>query len=194
MIRALDQPNVLMLDVAGSATVTETPAVSELASERINEGRIRGVRIDLRDCTMMDSTFSGTLLALKRQLEASGGTLTLVSPSSKVLEMLSQMGLDDFYDVEISERPDGDWKDVAKAPLQLERLQRLILDAHDELVRVPEAEHTFRDVVDELRRDEKNVTRSAASPSSLTSSSAGAKLEACSSASPFPRSHPSPSS
>ena len=103
MLSLHDEPGILTIDVAGAATMVESPAVHETASERMSRG-VRVVRIDLRDCVAMDSTFSGTLLALKRELDRLDGTLTLVSPSPKVVEVLAQMGLDGFYDVEIAER------------------------------------------------------------------------------------------
>jgi anti-anti-sigma factor len=96
MIRAQEQPSVLTLDVDGPATMLESPAVDETARDQLARG-VRSVRIDLRSCTMMDSTFSGTLLSLKRQLENAGGSLTLVSPSRRVLDLLAKMGLEDFY-------------------------------------------------------------------------------------------------
>jgi hypothetical protein len=101
----------------------------------------------------MDSTFSGTLLALKRELERLGGTLTLVSPSAKVVEVLSQMGLEGFYAIDPAERARGPWVEISMAPPSVERLKRLIVDAHDELSRVPgPAADAFREVVRELRR------------------------------------------
>ena len=152
MIRAHERGDVLTLDVGGPATMTESPAVSDLITDRVGNG-IRAVRIDLRDCAMMDSTFSGTLLAMKRQLDKIGGSLTLVSPSEHVLELLGEMGCEDFYDVETADRIDGDWIVVAPVAVRMEKLQRSILEAHDELAQLPGPAGTvFRTVVDELRR------------------------------------------
>ena len=104
MLRSHDEPAVLTIDVEGPATMLESPAVRETASERLAAHGPCALRIDLRDCTTMDSTFSGTLLSLKRQVDKIGGTLTLVSPSEKVLELLRQMGLEDFYNVDVADR------------------------------------------------------------------------------------------
>lgn len=152
MLYAHEEPGVLTIDVAGPATMVESTAVHETASERVSRG-VRVVRIDLRDCVLMDSTFSGTLLAVKRELERCGGTLTLVSPSPKVVELLGQMGLADFYDVDFSERSCGPWDEISPAAASASRLRRLITDAHEELVRIPgPTADAFRAVVDELRR------------------------------------------
>lgn len=152
MIRAHDGSHVLTLDVEGPATMTESPAVNEVAVERLSRG-VRALRIDLRDCTTMDSTFSGTLLALERRLANVGGTLTLVSPSDRVVELLNQMGLEDFYAIDRSNRDDGPWTTLPTPCARRQTLQQLVLDAHDELARLPgTAGRTFRAVVDELRR------------------------------------------
>lgn len=161
MIRTHQESSVLTLDVAGPATMLESPAVLASASEQLSCG-VRALRVDLRDCTSMDSTFSGMLLALKRQLDATGGSLTLVSPSPRVCELLEQMGLEDFYAVEIVDRVDHDaWSELATSPGRVEKLRRLVLDAHDELARAPgRTGRTFRAVADELRRTDLEPRRS----------------------------------
>jgi anti-anti-sigma factor len=154
MIRSHDEPTSLTIDVAGPATMMESAAVLDTSSERLARG-VRAIRIDLRDCTSMDSTFLGTMLSLQRQLEIVGGTLTLVSPSPRVVELLRQMGLEDFYTVQLSERADVPWREIAPVLAGPGRLKRLVLDAHDELAQVPgPSADSFRGVVDELRRSD----------------------------------------
>ena len=63
MIRAHDDGPILTLDIVGVATMMESPAVQEAVALHLARGG-RVVRLDLRDCTVMDSTFSGTLLSL----------------------------------------------------------------------------------------------------------------------------------
>lgn len=154
MIRARSISDLLELYVAGPATMTESPAVDESARAALARGA-RSLRIDLRDCTTMDSTFSGTLLSLRRRLEMAGGRLTLVSPAPRVLELLREMGLEDFYDVEVSERTDvSTWQDITPPSRpSIEKLRRLVLEAHDELAHAPGAADGFRAVIEELRRD-----------------------------------------
>jgi anti-anti-sigma factor len=154
MIRAHEDPAVLTLDVAGPATMMESPVVNDAASERLASG-VRALCVDLRDCTAMDSTFSGTLLSLKRQLEHAGGTLTLVSPSPTVLALLKQMGLEDFYTIDVADRVQGSWDEIRPKTPSTDKLRRLILDAHDELACVPGlAADAFRPVAEELHRDD----------------------------------------
>lgn len=153
MIRAHEDKAVLTVDVDGSATMMESPAVHSFANTELARG-VRSLRIDLRDCTTMDSTFSGTLLSLKRRLDAVGGTLTLVSPSPRVVELLREMGLDDFYAIDMADPSAGPWTEVHVAQPRVETLEDRILDAHEELSRIPAAgTRGFGAVVEELHRD-----------------------------------------
>lgn len=154
MIRAHRENAVLTFDVAGPATMMDSPAVHALANEEVATGA-RSLRIDLRDCTAMDSTFSGTLLALKRRLDEVHGDLRLVCPSDRVVELLRQMGLDDFYAIDVVDRLEGPWTSVDVAQPRVEALEQRVLDAHKELARVPgPAARDFRAVVEELRREQ----------------------------------------
>ncbi len=158
MIRAHDDPAALTLVVDGPATMTESPAVNEAAADALGRGA-RSLRLDLRDCTTIDSTFSGTLLSLKRKLEDAGGSLTLVSPSARVIELLAMMGLEDFYRIEHAEQLDGPWTEVAVTRPGAERLSRMIVDAHEQLARISgPAGTTFRTVVEEMRSEEQRGT------------------------------------
>lgn len=161
MIRVHANPPVLTIDVHGKATMLESPAVEALVESQQARG-VRDVRVDLRDCTTLDSTFSGTLLWLSRQLDAKGGKVTLVSPSARVVDLLREMGIDDFYPVERTPRAEGPWVEVEPEHPEAERLRTVVLDAHEELARVPgPAAKTFRDVADELRRNHVRRSRGA---------------------------------
>jgi anti-anti-sigma factor len=153
MIRAHREGRTLTVDVQGRAIVMESPAVRELAARHLTRG-LRALRVDLRDCTMMDSTFSGMLLTLEHQLAANDGTLTLVSPSGRVLELLRRMGLDELYAIELGPRPNGPWVQVSPRSADVDELTSLVLESHEELAHASVSEGpAFRAVVDELRRN-----------------------------------------
>jgi anti-anti-sigma factor len=152
MIRTHRDIGVLTVDVDGPATMVQSPAVHATATEQLATG-VRSLRIDLRNCTTIDSTFSGTLLAMKRDLDRVGGALTLVSPSPCVKRLIHEMGLDDFYRVEIAERDRGPWTEVATPAPRPHMLKERVLDAHEELARLPLSGSTFREVAEELRKE-----------------------------------------
>lgn len=163
MIRAHHGPAVLSIGVDGPATMLESAAVQEVADESVAEGA-RELFVDLRDCTTMDSTFSGTLLSLERRLQGCGGQLTLVSPSPRVMELLRQMGLEDFYKIEEAEptptKDDDGWTEISTASPSVDKLKQVVIESHEELANLPSlAAPAFRTVVEELRKDARRQAR-----------------------------------
>jgi anti-anti-sigma factor len=153
MIRAHREGTTLTVDVHGGAIFMKSPAVRELVARHLSRG-LRGLRVDLRDCTMMDSTFSGMLLSIEHQLAALDGTLTLISPSGRVLELLRGMGLDELYAIEVAPRPNGPWVQVSPRSTDIDELTSLVLESHEELAHASVSNGpAFRAVVEELRRN-----------------------------------------
>jgi anti-anti-sigma regulatory factor len=155
MILVEQTPAALTFVVRGAATMAESGAVHGAALAALARGTSR-LRFDLRDGCALDSTFCGTLLSLQNAAEANGGRLVLVSPSPPVLALLAEMGLADFYAVEEALAPSGPFAVICPAvPARVdpEALRRRILDAHEELARVPQTAPTLRAAIDELRRD-----------------------------------------
>src|SRR5947209_1230264 len=73
-----------------------------------------GLRVDLRRCTYLDSTFLGTLLYLQRAVCRKGaGAFTLVCPSTECRKLFQQMDLEDFFAIDTEEPPQqNDWTEV----------------------------------------------------------------------------------
>src|SRR5579862_6413419 len=65
----------------GRATMHQSLPLRQRAEQALAAG-VQAVRVDLRRCTYMDSTFLGTLLFLYRTMAPKGpGAFALVSPS-----------------------------------------------------------------------------------------------------------------
>lgn len=125
--------------VEGRGTMTQSLPLRRCA-ERCMAGGTSRVKVDLRDCSYMDSTFLGTLLALKKTLEKSQGQLTLVMPSTACGKILQQMGLDDVLPAEQAELdPNVAWADVAACEPADDpnSFRRNVTQAHEELARLP---------------------------------------------------------
>jgi anti-anti-sigma factor len=126
----------VLLLIAGQMGCHQCPALKQY----VEDARRRGARklaIDLADCKHCDSTFLGTLLALKRAFDPLGG-MVLVHPSAEVRRILAQMGaeqlftiVDQFppYDVQTTwQQIDSHWeKEQNKA------FKRTVVEAHEEL-------------------------------------------------------------
>lgn len=73
-------------------TVTElTTSVTDLDAH---------CRIDLSECTFMDSSGIAWLVATKNSAEARHGSITLVAPSRPVIRLLAICGLAEVFDIE----------------------------------------------------------------------------------------------
>ena len=82
----------ISLLVVGHVTCHHAAALRKHGEEALATGAM-SVEMDLRDCSYCDSTFLGTLLALKRRFDPDdAGRFRLVCPSSSFRQMLSQIG------------------------------------------------------------------------------------------------------
>src|SRR5262245_54518955 len=92
IVRFQQQDHTVTFRVEGRGTMNQSLPMRRCA-ERCLENGINSVRIDLRDCTYMDSTFLGTLLTLKKFLAQRQGEMILIAPSPSCCRILQQMGL-----------------------------------------------------------------------------------------------------
>jgi anti-sigma B factor antagonist len=114
---------------------------------------IPAVFVDLAECTYMDSTFIGLLVAIDRRLQrGSGGRLHVMQPSTECLELLRQLGLQEILAIEPDRTP---------PPAEMNELgpgagrpgADFILRAHEALMETSEeARKKFGLLRDELRR------------------------------------------
>ena len=113
-------------------------------------GGAASLRVDLRQCTYMDSTFLGDLLLLKRDVERRGrGEFALVSPSPQCQRLLEQMRLNVFFPIVTAEQPPSwDWSDLPSGQAEVQAFQANVVEAHEELANLPgPAGDPFRAVV-----------------------------------------------
>jgi anti-anti-sigma factor len=124
--------------VQGRATMKPGAAVRRFADQCLAEGVTR-VRVDLRPCTHMDSTFLGTLLYLKRMAERRpGGEFMLLSPSSACRGLLEQMGLADVLPQTAEEQPvDDTWAELSPETDDVRACKQHVVQAHQELANLP---------------------------------------------------------
>ena len=136
-VRAHRQGATLTLQPEGQASMRQCPALRQFAERALAEG-VESVRVDLRRCTHMDSTFLGTLLALKRLIDGRGsGELLLVSPSPQCCRLLRGMGLARFYPtVTADELPPDAWEDLPGTTEDVAAFKQTVVDAHRELANI----------------------------------------------------------
>lgn len=143
VVRVQHAGRTTLFQVEGRVTMLHGTALRRLAEQRLDEAAA-ALRIDLRRCTYMDSTFLGTLLFLQRAIARSGqGALTLVSPSPQCLRLLRQMELEDLFHIEeadeAGEPAGGTWTELKGESEDLAAVRRTVAQVHQELARTPGA-------------------------------------------------------
>jgi anti-anti-sigma regulatory factor len=131
--------------------------VRQLAEQGLAQG-MRVLRIDLRHCTYLDSTFLGTLITLQRAAcRMTERRLVLVSPSQNCCRLFQQLGVDDVFATEAAEEPG---QPEAWTELKCERDDACafhrsnVVQAHVELASLGgKAGQTFGEVARKLTRE-----------------------------------------
>jgi anti-anti-sigma regulatory factor len=149
--------DVVTFRVEGRGTMRMSLPLRRCA-ERFLDAGTRRVRIDLRLCTYMDSTFLGTLLTLKKTLAARGlPELILIAPSVPCSRILQQMGLAEMLPIESGDtEPAAGWTELT-ADGDDSSFKRNIKQAHEELASLPgPAGEQFQAVVRCMAQAEKD--------------------------------------
>jgi anti-anti-sigma factor len=152
VVRVSRREQTIACQVQGRATMRHSPALRQFVRQSVATGPIE-LRLDLRQCTYMDSTFLGTLVVLKRAIDGRG-RLTLVSPSSQCQALLKQTGLDQLLAIGMAEDepPQSEWTELTSEPDE-DGFHHGIVEAHQHLATLPgPAGEAFRDVAAELTK------------------------------------------
>jgi anti-anti-sigma factor len=155
MIRVQQHEHTVTFQPEGHATMHHSPSVRRFAEQCLADG-MTVLRVDLRHCTHMDSTFLGTLLFLKRLVERQNeGKFALLSPSPQCHRLLQQMGLDRIFPiVSMEDSGAGTWAELPSKPEDIAAFKRNVVQAHQELGRLEgPAGETFRELADQLAQE-----------------------------------------
>ena len=146
--------------VEGKGSFLNSGNLKEFTREMLDRG-YREFAVDLANCTMMDSTFMGTMATVALRLKELGqGHLHVVHCGSRCQELLSGLRLDQIFDVRANgasppecgalERPPR-----IQSPEDRKREQtQTMLEAHEALSEAaPENILRFKDVLEFLRQD-----------------------------------------
>lgn len=153
-VRARREDAAVTFQVEGWGRMTHSLSLRRYAERALTEG-VKSVRVDLRHCTHMDSTFLGTLLCLKRRVEQAGGEFALVSPSPQCCQVLRQMAVESMFSVREEDETDGGgWSDLCGDMQDVDGFRRNVAHAHEELANIEgPAGAQFREVVRSLAQE-----------------------------------------
>ena len=146
--------------VQGKGSFLNSGNLKEFAREMLDRG-YREFVVDLADCSMMDSTFMGTMATVAlRLMELGQGHVQVVHCGNRCQELLSGLRLDRIFDIRVNgasppecgalERPPS-----IRSPEDQKREQlETMVEAHEALCEAaPENMLRFKDVLDFLRQD-----------------------------------------
>ncbi|MEM7385966.1 MAG: STAS domain-containing protein [Verrucomicrobiota bacterium] len=148
--------------VEGRGTHGNAGNLRDCAYREIDQGK-RTFIIDLEECSMMDSTFMGTLSGIARKLVPFSGRLEIINANERNAQLLENLGLTMMEGVALNE---NHWRDLGiEVSDKLDRLNgegsieshqraELILEAHQSLAEINPANRVrFKDVLHYLEED-----------------------------------------
>ena len=150
---------LVRIRVEGKGNFQNSPPLKDFAKEMLARGH-REFVVDLEACSLMDSTFMGTLagIALKLKGVGEGGNIHIINLNERNQGLLCNLGLDQLLHVEDGgyTAPDSLSPNVFLPADKAGKLveAQTMLEAHEAVVTAnPENEAKFKDVLEFLRSD-----------------------------------------
>jgi len=147
------------IKVRGKGSFQNSPALKEFARQMLERGH-RNFAFDLCECSVMDSTFMGTLAGMALRLRESGGTLLVRNVNERNFELLRNLGLNNLFEIEPSAEllpmATADGESALQTETELSRSEHAacMIEAHEALVDAdPENLARFKDVLEYLKQD-----------------------------------------
>ncbi len=154
-VRVFRQEQTVTVQVEGWGRMQQSLPLRRYAEQSV-AGGVTCLRVDLRRCTYLDSTFLGTLLYLQRFLKRkNNGRLTLVSPSPECGRLLKQIGVDDVFTTENADELAAQaWEELKGGKDDPNAFNQTVVEAHEELAHVGgRCGDTFGKVADGLKKE-----------------------------------------
>jgi anti-anti-sigma regulatory factor len=148
---------IVWVRVVGKGSFLNSTGLKEFAKEMINRG-FREFAVDLKNCSVMDSTFMGTLAGIALRLRELGqGNLKVTNLNERNNDLLTNLGLDQLFAMEprgtVSVSAPAQVPLAAAAPDKVTQAQTM-LEAHEACVEANEANAAkFKDVLEYLKQD-----------------------------------------
>lgn len=148
-----DKDGIQLIRVKGNASFVCAPPLRELAKKLAAEP-FAGLKIDLQECTWMDSTFMGMLAMLGLNAKKKGVSAEIYNASEQNEKLLCGLGLKKVF--EFRSGPFMTENDVPAASNAStpENSARNVLDAHRTLMDIDEGNvQKFEKVVEYVKKD-----------------------------------------
>jgi anti-anti-sigma factor len=138
LVQQLDHDVVLRVE--GRGTMQQSATVRRFGERCLSTDR-GTFRLDLSNCSYLDSTFLGTLLYLQRKHgQQATGRFGIIDPSPECTRLLQQMGIEELLSVVChSGHTEMTWVPLTPEVQDSCVLRAQVMQAHRELAAVPGA-------------------------------------------------------
>jgi anti-anti-sigma regulatory factor len=160
-VRVNQTGQAITFQVLGWGTMKQSLPVRHFGEQGLSSG-VNTLRVDLRHCTYLDSTFLGTLLWLQRAARRRGAAeLVLISPSANCCRLFQQLGVDTAFCTCAEDEADpGCWTELTSDCEDARAFNCNVVEAHQELADLGgKAGATFGDVARRLRKEWETDTK-----------------------------------
>ena len=148
-----EKDGVQYIRVKGNASFVCAPPLRELAKKLAAEP-FGGLKIDLEECTWMDSTFMGMLAMLGLNAKKKGVSAEIFNASEQNEKLLGGLGLKKVFEFKIGPFTAGDDVPAASNDSSAEGRARNVLDAHQTLMDIDISNvPKFEKVVEFVKKD-----------------------------------------
>lgn len=146
----------ILVKVIGKGVVEYCRDLKEDLEKLISEYEKVNLYFDLSEATHLDSTFIGLMVVFDKKLtNTKKGTLFIVNPPSKIIEILSSMDLIDVLKItNVDVHIIGKYKDV-QANIQKDIIElKLLIETHNHLIQIGEKNKESFSALEKALREE----------------------------------------
>ena len=148
-----EKDGITFIRAKGNASFVCAPPLRELAKKLAAEP-FGGLKIDLEECTWMDSTFMGMLAMLGLNAKKKNVPAEIWNASEQNEKLLCGLGLQKVFAFENGEFGDASDATAASNATTAESNARNVLDAHQTLMDIDEGNvQKFEKVVEFVKKD-----------------------------------------
>ncbi len=148
-----EKDGVQYIRVKGNASFVCAPPLRELAKKLAAEP-FGGLKIDLEECTWMDSTFMGMLAMLGLNAKKKGVPAEILNASEQNEKLLCGLGLKKVFEFKAGPFTAGDDVPASSNDTSAEGRARNVLDAHQTLMDIDISNvQKFEKVVEFVKKD-----------------------------------------
>ena len=144
-----ENQEAFVITAVGRANFEYAVPIRELVNS--NEGR-KDIKVDLKECTAMDSTFMGVLSMGALKAEDNGTRFEIFNASDTLKRLLTDLGVDELFSY--CEGSPGDSGSAAGGKADMLTTAETVEEAHRKLVEADDANaERFKDVINYAAAD-----------------------------------------